>query len=87
MIHPRDTDPSPFPNSATLTYIGGVNGFDYHLVYRTNSYQDADFSGVDAEVRLEESNSKDFVDVLFREEDYDAVAETVSRHLETDLQY
>lgn len=83
MAFRRDTDPRSLPSTGELTEIG-FSGFDYALRYTTNSHEDYGFNSEDVDVHVNPSNSTDEVEVLFPEEQYDYVVETVNQQLEAD---
>ena len=82
MAFRRNTEHRNLPSSANLTEFA-VGGFDYALKYKTNSYDQHPFSE-EVNVNIERYNHKDQIEVLFPENKFEEISDTVKRQLEAD---
>ena len=81
----RDTSYRDFPDSADLVELESLSEYDFGLRYTTDSHELYTFNE-DIEISIDERNTLDQVEVLFTEEQYDEIVETVEAQLEADKQ-
>jgi hypothetical protein len=79
----QNTKYRKLPDTSTLFKLNCLTDYDFGLHYTTNHHCEYPFEE-DVDVTVEERNSMDAVEVLFSEEQYEEVKETVQKQLEAD---